>query len=330
MKSTPIGVASMAGVLRVMVAGAGAFGQEHLRMLAQMNGVAVVGVADVNGNAARRAAERFDAACANTDAVKLMDQTRPDGVVVATPGDTHVALARHALALGIPVLVEKPVALTSAEAETLAQAEAASTSFVLPGHILRFSASHGKLAEIVQSDDIGPLLSVTARRYRDDDHARRYPDIDPILMTMIHDIDLAVWITKASGVELLAHRRPAGIQRSETIVTATDSGGAIWRLATAWTFPGQAPPDRIEVVGERGSVELEAGHHIRQFGAVSRRIDLNGLDLDEALQMELSYFLRCIRRGERPQIVTLREAINGLSFARAAIESLQTGTTIRP
>lgn len=320
----------MADELRVLVAGAGAFGQEHLRTLAQMDGVVVVGVADINGDAARRAAEKFGTARRDTDAARLIDQTRPDGVVVATPGDTHVALARHALALGIPVLVEKPVVLTPAEAESLAQAEAASTGFVLPGHILRFSPSHRKFAEIAASDDIGPLLSVTARRYRDDDHARRYPDIDPILMTMIHDIDLAVWITKATAVELLAHRRPAGVQRSETIVTATDTGGAIWRLATAWTFPGQAPPDRIEVVGERGSIELEAGHHIRQFGAVTRRIDLNGLDLDEALQMELTYFLRCIRHGERPQMVTLREAINGLSFARAAIESLQTGTTVRP
>lgn len=320
----------MADQLRVVVAGAGAFGQEHLRTLAKMDGVTVVGVADINGDAARREAERVGSARWDTHAANLMDQLRPDGVVVATPGDTHVALARHALALGTPVLVEKPVALTPAEAEILAQAEAASTGFVLPGHILRFSASHRRFAAIAESDDIGPLLSVTARRYRDDDHAKRYPGIDPILMTMIHDIDLAVWITKATGVELLAHRRPAGLQRSETIVTATDSAGAIWRLATAWTFPGLAPPDRIEVVGERGSVELEAGHHIRQFGAVSRRIELDGLDLDEALLMELSYFLRCIRRGELPQIVTLREAINGLSFATAAIESLQTGTTARP
>lgn len=320
----------MAEQLRVMVAGAGAFGQEHLRTLARMADVALAGVADIRADAARSAAETFGVARWSADAAELMDHIRPHGVVVATPGHTHVALASRALALGIPVLVEKPVALTPAEAEILAQAEAASAAFVLPGHILRFSTSHRQFVEIVRSDDIGPILSVTARRYRDDDHARRYPDIDPVLMTMIHDIDLAVWITAATVGEVSAQRRPAGLQRSETTVTATDSKGAIWRLATAWTFPGQAPPDRIEVVGERGCVELEAGSHIRQFGAVNRRIDLDGLDLDEALQAELSCFLRCIRAAEEPRAVTLREAITGLSIAAAAIASLKKGLIVRP
>lgn len=320
----------MADHLRLVVAGAGAFGREHLRALARLDDAVLAGIADTNADAARTAAEQYGVTSWGTDAAELMDQLRPDGVIVATPGDTHVALANHALALGISVLVEKPVALAPADAETLATAEAASSGFVLPGHILRFSASHRQFVEIVRSDDIGPVLSVTARRYRDDDHARRYPDIDPVLMTMIHDIDLAVWITAATAVEVLAHRRPAGMQRSETVVTATDSKGAIWRLATAWTFPGQAPPDRIEVVGECGSVELESGHHIRQYGTANRRIDLAASDLDAALQAELSCFLACIRRGEAPRTVTLRDAITGLSVAKAAITSLQVGTVVRP
>lgn len=319
----------MADQLRVMVGGAGAFGREHLRMLAGMKDVVLAGVADISADAARSAAETFGALQWGVDAFELMDRLRPDGLVVATPGDAHVALASRALALGTPVLVEKPVALTPEDAELLVKAEAASRGFVLPGHILRFSPSHRQFSDIAKTDGIGPLLSVTARRYRDDDHARRYPDIDPVLMTMIHDIDLVVWITGATAVEVTAHRRPAKLQRSETIITATDSKGAIWRLATAWTFPGQSPPDRIEVVGERGSVELEAGHHIRQYGTISRRLDLSGLDLDEALRAELSYFLQCIRGRERPRVVTLQDAVVGLSVAKAAMTSLQTQAIVR-
>jgi predicted dehydrogenase len=316
----------MADRVRVVVAGAGAFGREHLKTLAAMPEAALAGVADVNEAAARGAAERFGAARWDSDAAALIDAVRPDGVVVATPGQTHLALARHALGLGVPVLVEKPVAMTAAEAAALAAAEAASAGFVLPGHILRFSDPHRQFAAIVRSDEIGPILSLTARRYRDDSHAARYPDIDPVLMTMIHDIDLAVWLTGAGAGEVSAMRRPTRAQRSATVLTARGATGAVWQLATAWTFPGTAPPDRIEVIGARGSVELEVGAVIRQHGAATRRIDIADGD---PLRTELAAFIACIRERRRPDAVTLREAIAGLAVADAAIESLRRGAPVQ-
>jgi predicted dehydrogenase len=318
----------MANGIRIMVAGAGAFGQEHLRTLAGMDDVELAGVADVNAAAAKQAAERYRVMRWSTEAAELIDETRPSGLVVATPGNTHVALATQALNLGIPVLVEKPVALTAADARSLAAAEAASSGFVLAGHILRFSDSHRRFVEIAQSDAVGPILSVTSRRNRDDSHAARYPDIDPVLMTMVHDIDLAVWITRATASHVYAIRRPTGKQRSETTVLASDSRAAVWRLMTAWTFPGEAPPDRIEVLGERGSVELEVGAKIRQFGAVNHEIDL-AVAREDALHLELAHFLRRIRSCEEQQVVTLHEAITGLCVAEAAISSLATGTVVR-
>jgi predicted dehydrogenase len=316
--------------VRLVVAGAGTFGQEHLRTLTRIEDVELVGVADLNAVTAKRSAELYFATRWSVNAPELVDELRPDGLIVATPGDTHVALATCALALGISVLVEKPVAPTMAQADLLARAERASEAFALPGHILRFSEPHRTFVQIARSDEIGPILSVTARRHRDDSHALRYPDIDPMLMTMIHDIDLAVWITEAKAVEVFAIRSPTGLQRSQTFVTARDSKGAAWHLATAWTFPGEAPADRIEVVGERGSVELEVGSHIRQHGAVTRQIDLPQVALDEPLRIELRYFVHCIRSAERPRVVTLRDAITGLAVAEAAIASLQTGAGVRP
>ncbi|MBX6321013.1 MAG: Gfo/Idh/MocA family oxidoreductase [Rhodospirillaceae bacterium] len=312
---------------RILVAGAGAFGREHLRRLAAMDDVVLAGVADCRAEAARAAAERWRVRRWGVDATELMAELRPDGVVVATPGDTHLALARCALGLGIPVLVEKPVTMTVAQAEALAQAEAASAAFVLPGHILRFSEAHRRVAEIAQSDAVGPLLWLGARRHRDDDHALRYPDIDPVLMTMIHDIDLALWITGAGVRTVRALRRPAGMQRALTTLVAEGEGGVVWQLATAWTFPGTAPPDRLEVIGERGSVELEVGAGIRQRGAVSRDIEAGP---EDALRAELACFAGCIRAGTRPQRVTLADARAGLAVAEAAMRSLATGAAVRP
>src|SRR5271169_4520860 len=100
----------MSDRVRLVVAGAGAFGREHLRILAVMKDVTVVGVADICEAAAQDACERFGAGEAGTDAAALVSRLRPDGLIVATPGPAHAALAGFTLGLGIPVLVEKPVA----------------------------------------------------------------------------------------------------------------------------------------------------------------------------------------------------------------------------
>ena len=164
----------------------------------------------------------------------------------------------------------------------------------------------------------------------DDDHARRYVE-DPVLMTMIHDIDLALWVAGNDAVasRVLACRRPPATSRSETLATIECGSGAIWRLATAWTFPTEScPTDRIEVVGENGSVELDVDGSIQVFGADPRRIDV-AVDNDEALRAEHAHFIDCIREGKSPTAVTLDDALAGLSIAEAILASLKTGELTR-
>ena len=318
--------------MRVVVAGAGAFGREHLKTLAAIDGATIAGVADIDAGAAGDAAGRFGAETSGTDAVALIDRLRPDGFIVATPGSTHVGLARAALTRGIPVLLEKPVGLSADDADELIAAEAAAPNgaFVLPGHILRFSAPYRQVVEIVRSGAIGAVLSVTARNHRDESHAVRYADIDPVLMTMVHDIDMALWITGGEIETVFAARRPAGTARSETLVTATDSAGAMWHISNAWTYPTvAAPADRLEVVGERGSVELTLGDAIRVFGDAAQTIDLRTAPADDMLATEIGVFLGAIETRQKPEIVTLADARKGLLAADAILESLRTGEIAR-
>lgn len=308
--------------VKLALAGAGLFGQEHLGVIDRIPEAQVVAIADCNEVAAKAAAERHGVKDWGTDIAELLRRLKPDGVIIASPGQTHVPLALDALALGIPVLVEKPMAMTPAEARTLVEADARGPGFVMPGHVLRFSAPHRRIAEIIRSGEIGRVLSIAARRHRDDSHAVRYPDIDPVMMTMIHDIDLALWLTGAEASAVQALRSPEGAQRSQTLVTAKGDKGALWSLATSWTYPGEAAPDRIEIVAERGGIDFETGAYIRQYGDKSRNIDLTGQGPDDSLFNEVTYFVGCIRSGARPSIVTSRDALAGLKIAQAALASL--------
>ena len=317
--------------LRIALAGAGSFGREHLRTLSALPDVEIVGIADTNPDAAHDAAKQFDCPFAGSDAVAMIQHLRPDGFIVATPGHTHVALTLAALRLDIPVLLEKPVGLCAADADVLIAAEQKSAGFVLPGHILRFSTAYGEVARVVRAGEIGPILSISMRNHRDETHATRYPDIDPVLMTMVHDIDQALWITGAPLVSVLALRRPENTARSETLVTGTGARGCMWHISNAWTFPTlAAPADRIEVIGEQGAVEMELGRYIRVFGKDFREIDLPPAAEDDMLRSEITYFTGCITQGRKPAVVTLDDARLGLLAADAVLESLRTGAVVRP
>jgi predicted dehydrogenase len=308
--------------LRILVAGAGAFGREHLDRLIKRSDAIVVGVADTDAGALEVACARYGIGNRRADPSRLIDEIEADAIIVATPAASHAEICLRALGRNLCVLLEKPVAPSSTAAAPLLAVAKGSTGFVLPGHVLRFSTDHLRLVEIVRSGRIGKVTYVNSRRYRDDSHALRYPNDDPILMTLIHDIDLAQWVTRSQFRSVLARRSEGQGFRSMTALSATTATGIICDLRTAWTFTaGDLPADRWEVVGEAGSVELLAGQALHVY-AEGRRMDDLPTAEDDPLRNEQDHFLACVRDRSRAPALDLSEAIAGLKLAAAAIESL--------
>src|SRR5580704_18026716 len=122
--------------LRMAVIGVGHLGKEHARILASLPEVELVGIADVSAEQARLVAERCGTeAC--TDFTTLLD--RVDAVTVVVPTIYHHAVASRFLECGIPVLVEKPIATTVAEADDLIRLAHAKSVPLQVGHIERFN-----------------------------------------------------------------------------------------------------------------------------------------------------------------------------------------------
>lgn len=307
--------------MKVLVAGGGLFGREHLKTLTAIGGLDLA-VAEPRVEAREKLRVDFALADADADAFALIDRFRPDGIVIATPADVHAPLAHAALENAIPVLVEKPVAPDARTMRALCEAAKASRAFLLPGHILRFSSEHRRLHDVLSSGRIGRLLQFTSRRYRDASHADRYRDIDPVLMTMIHDIDLALWFSGEPAWLTNAVRRPAGTSRSLTTAALETASGAGWRLSTAWLHPGvDCPPDIVEIIGSDGSAELVAGSHLEIFGADRESLPFD--TQDDPLRTELECFLGAIRSGAFKSPVTPQDALDGLIVAEAIVESLR-------
>ena len=169
--------------VRILVAGLGAFGREHLARLARRSDVTIAGVADTNPAAFEPISSALGGVKVSTDPLRLIDEVEADAIIVATPAASHVEISMAALGRNLCVLTEKPVAPTASSVAPLLAAERRSSGFVLPGHVLRFSQDHARMIEILRSGRIGKVIYVNSRRYRDESHADRYPDSDPILMT---------------------------------------------------------------------------------------------------------------------------------------------------
>jgi predicted dehydrogenase len=312
--------------LRLLLAGLGAFGKEHLSRLTERSDVKVVGVADANPAALEPIRVTLGATECLTDPLQLIDAVEADAIIVATPAVSHVEISVRALAKNLPVLLEKPVAPSARSAGPLLEAARSSAGFIMPGHVLRFSLDHVRMVETVRSGRIGEVIYVNSRRYRDDNHAVRYPDTDPVLMTLIHDIDIAQWVTGSDFHSIVARRSEGVGCRSMTAVSATTAAGVICDLRTAWTFTnGEAPPDRVEVVGDRGSVELTVGAGLDVY-ADGRRTSYPAAGTDDPLRNEQDHFLACVRDRSAAPALTLSQALVGLKLADAAIESLQRGS----
>ena len=314
--------------VRVLVAGLGAFGKEHLARLARRSDVAIVGVADTNPAAFEPISSALGGVKVWADPLRLIDEVEADAIIVATPAASHVEISMGALGRNLCVLLEKPVAPSVGSAAPLLAAERRSIGFVLPGHVLRFSQDHARMIEIVRSGRIGKVIYVNSRRYRDESHAVRYPDSDPILMTFIHDIDLAQWVAGSDFRSVFARRSEGPGFRTMTAVSATTAAGIICDLRTAWTFhDGDLPPDRVEVVGDRGNIELTVGTGLELY-AEGRRTSYPAAEGDDPLCNEQDRFLACVRDRSPAPALDLSQALAGLKLADAAIESLRLGKAI--
>ncbi|MEY2873589.1 MAG: hypothetical protein RLZZ373_960, partial [Pseudomonadota bacterium] len=178
---------------RIAVAGAGIIGRAHIDVLLNSSTCALAAIVDPSPGAQALAEQRGVPLFASLAALIVAD--RPDAVVLATPNALHVPQALACLEAKLPVLVEKPIAPTVAEAETLARRAEASGIPVLVGHHRAHSPIMAKAREVIASGQLGRLVGVmgSATFYKPDHYFadgpwRREPGGGPILINLIHEV----------------------------------------------------------------------------------------------------------------------------------------------
>ncbi|MEL6588396.1 MAG: Gfo/Idh/MocA family oxidoreductase, partial [Pseudomonadota bacterium] len=171
---------------RIGLAGAGLIGRQHLAAIARTPGVTLSAVFDpaLDGGEWPRAESLADLAA------------QSDGVIVATPNALHAPMAHSLIALGTPMLIEKPLTGTAADGAAVVAAAAQAGVPVLVGHHRRHNPIVAKAKEIIEAGTLGPLTTVHGQCWLPKPHHyyaaawRQGAGAGPLFINLIHDVDV--------------------------------------------------------------------------------------------------------------------------------------------
>jgi predicted dehydrogenase len=315
--------------IRVGVAGVGDFGLLHARTAARLPELELCGVADRDAGRARAAAGELGGR-AHGSLEELLAADRPDAVIVATPEAHHLAALRAALDAGAHVLVEKPVALSAADAMLARDLAAASGLIVLPGHVSRFLPEVARLRALVAGRPVRAVHATRAvPRERLDLHGR----VHPAFMAMVHDLDLLRSVQPAELVSVTAEQRWTEPDRPHPQLlwaTLAFAGGCVAVVENAWTLPHarryvdarmQVTTDElvaeVRLPADGLRVARDDGDHVPDT-----QLDAWVGDLPVgAIASQLRHFAACIRAGTPSPLVSMDDAVWSVATAERIIGS---------
>jgi len=187
--------------LRVAVAGAGAFGRNHLRVYRELEtaglGVALVAAIEPDAGHAAHTAQKYAIPVFPSVDKLLAADLRLDAASVAVPTVHHHSVASPLLDAGIDVLVEKPLAASLAEADDLLERAAKGKRILQPGHLERFNP-----AVLAVEPKLRRPMFFEAHRLSV--FTPRSLDVDVVLDLMIHDLDIVLTFARSPVREVRA------------------------------------------------------------------------------------------------------------------------------
>ncbi|WP_217136065.1 Gfo/Idh/MocA family protein [Leucobacter chinensis] len=323
--------------IKIGLIGLGMMGRHHARVLREIDGVELVAVADAMG-------DPHDVAGATPmfDSVEGLINAGIDAAVVAVPTQFHEEIGLKLAAAGKHALIEKPVAHDLPAAERLVEAFDKAGVFAAVGHVERFNPALMSMRERIANGDLGEVYQVHTRRQGP--FPARIADVGVVKDLGSHDIDLTSWVAQAPYERISANTTYRSGREHEDMVsiTGTLTNGIMVNHLVNWLTPFK---ERLTVVtGERGAYvadtltadltyfengTLESGWDaVTTFRGVSEgTVTRFALEKREPLRNEHEAFRDAIL-GVRDTAVTLREGLETLRVAEAAIASGKSGESI--
>jgi predicted dehydrogenase len=340
---------------RIAVAGAGVMGRAHAERIQQHPTCTLVGLADPTPSAKRVADQLavpwFDGLAS------LLQNTQPDGIVLATPNALHVSGALSCIAAGVPVLIEKPIASSVADAQRVVDAARQAGVPVLVGHHRRHSPAMAQARDVIDGGRLGRLVAVSGsatfvkpKHYFSDAPWRAQAGGGPILINLVHDIDnLRMLMGEISAVHAMASHAVRGLAVEDTVaINLQFESGALGTFLLSDTaasprswehtsgenkaYDHHADQDCYVVSGTQGSLQVPSLREYHYDGECSWLVPLSqqqhGVEVADPLCRQLDHFCAVIRQQASPR-VTADSATRSLAVTLAVAQAAASGAVVR-
>ena len=280
--------------LRLGVVGVGHIGKNHARLYAETEMANFTAIYDTDAANAAQIAQQYQvrAAASLEEFADLVDAAS-----VATPTNSHFAVARPLLEKGKHLLIEKPIAENTAEASALAELAGQRKLVLQVGHVERFnpvlSALEARLTHprFIEAHRLSPFPN-------------RSTDIGVVLDLMIHDLEIVLHLVRSPLQSIDAVGVPV-LSRGEDIANARlrFENGCVANITSSRISPERMR--KIRVFQEDAYLSLDyqnqTGEIYRKVGGGIERSEVE-IEKEEPLQRQILSFIECARTGLRPKV----------------------------
>lgn len=342
--------------VRIAVAGAGYIGQAHMQAAQASQACCLAAVVDPSaaaGELARRAGVPW-----YTSLEAMLEQDRPDGIVLATPNQLHVAHAQLCMNAGIPILLEKPVAHTLAAGAGLQDLAQEKSARVLIGHHRAHSPIMATARQVVEQGRLGKIVAVMGSalfvkpdHYFADAPWRREPGAGPILLNMIHEVhNLRMLCGEIQAVQAFSSHAARGFEVEDTVainlhfrqgalgtfmLSDTAASARSWEQTSQENpaYPSYEDEDCYVVAGTHGSLAIPS-MRLKSYASDADRswwkpFEQSVVDMvrEDPILRQMEHF-GAVVRGTAEPLVSLQDGMANLRVTEAIVAAARTGRVV--
>jgi UDP-N-acetylglucosamine 3-dehydrogenase len=302
--------------LGVAVIGTGGWGKNHVRVYKELASTELVAVCDVNAERAKDIASQFGVK-AYTNSTRMLKNKEIEAVSVCTWSTKLAGEALKALKAGKHVLVEKPMATNTRQAEKLLETAEQNGLHLTVGFLMRFIPGLQHIREAVENKKIGELVCATARRVSQ--WPERIGDVGVVKDTAIHDIDVMRYIFNENPVTVYAKtgsmRHIKFEDYAQIMLTYRDGKSAF--IESNWLTPYKT---RLLTVTGSGAI-MRLDYMTQELWIEEPKENLQPrYRWQEPLKLELQHFADCILEKKKP-LITGVDGFKALQVTEAALRS---------
>ena len=333
------------GALRTAVVGCGIFGSYHVRAYAEYPRSELVLVCDLDEKRARTMGRQFG--CDYT--TKSGDIARRDdihAVSIATPDFAHMKVALEMIRAGKDLLIEKPLATKTGEAERIVRAAEKARVRVMVDFHNRFSPPFVKAKEDVDAGTLGTVVSGFARLSNKASVPLKWlswaGQSGPQWFLFPHVVDLVRWLTSQEAREVFAIGtkgvlKAKGVDAYDTVQALVRFEHGSVQFDTSWILPDSWPSNidfKVEVVGTKGTLNVQAEHQLLEVAGKTLQhpfttgyVDAHG-QTSGFFHLPIRHFVDCLL-DEKPFLCSAEDGLAATRIIVAMERSIKTGKPVK-